>query len=156
MNAMNDKFQAAAVAFVLTLSLVSQAIASQVTCAGEIWKVSKDEHGVRWLEIGHGIYQCTVKVQTAIGRKILSVCHVGGQCTLQVEVGPRSEREMMNNGIGDLDVDEKDRLVSVRAGALDDTGAKSIVNPEIIAFRCSKGDRESSPILSKLKRDSGG
>ena len=58
---------------------------SRATCSGKIWNISKDQKGILRLEIGHGIYQCSAKVESAVGRKVLSVCHLGKRCTFRAD-----------------------------------------------------------------------
>jgi hypothetical protein len=139
---MSEKPKSVALVFVLAL-MASESIASPTTCSGKIWKIWKDPDGVRWLEIGHGLFQCSAKVESAIGRKILSVCHLNKRCTFQVEVAPRSEREMMEKGGDGVELDERDHLVSVHRGAPDDIGteAAGITGPDALGCFTRTYDR---------------
>jgi hypothetical protein len=127
---MNERLKKGLMVVMLTI-VVSAAHASPTTCSGKIWNINET-----WLEIGHGLYQCSAKVESRVGRKILSVCKLGERCTFQVEVAPRSRQEMSEQD--GIMLDERDRLISVRRGALDDTGWKGFeatVQPRISADR---------------------
>jgi hypothetical protein len=95
--------------------------ASPITCSGELWNISKDDSGETWIEIGHGIYQCSVRdVASQAGKKILSVCKLKSRCTVKVDLAPRTAEEMAEQD--DVVVSDKDEVRWVRSGAADDTG----------------------------------
>lgn len=69
--------------------------ASPLTCSGKLWNIWKDEHGETWIEIGNGIYQCSVKnTASKAAKKILSVCTLGSWCAVRVDIMPRTDGEM--------------------------------------------------------------
>jgi hypothetical protein len=92
-------------------------------CSGKLWNISKDNSGETWIEIGHGDYQCTIKVASEAGRKILSVCNLDKRCTIRVELAPRTDEELA--GVDDVEITEKDKVLSVRPGAADDIGCRA-------------------------------
>lgn len=105
----------------LIMGMAAIAEASPVTCSGKLWNIYEGERGETWIEIGHGIYQCSVKnVASEAGKKILSVCNLGKRCTIRVELAPKTEEEMADQD--DVVITDKDRVLSVRPGAADDTG----------------------------------
>jgi hypothetical protein len=90
-------------------------------CSGKLWNISNNS-GETWIEIGHGNYQCTIKVASEAGRKILSVCNLDKRCTIRVELAPQTDEELA--GVDDVEITEKDML-SVRPGAADDIGCRA-------------------------------
>jgi hypothetical protein len=55
------------------ISSTGLANSSPITCSGELWKIWKDERGETWIEIGHGINQCSDKgTASKAAKKILS------------------------------------------------------------------------------------
>ena len=79
------------VGFVFVITLDSIAQGSPMTCSGKLWNIDKDDSGDTWIEIGHGLYQCSVKnVASNAGKKILSVCNLGKRCTVRVDLAPRT------------------------------------------------------------------
>jgi Bacterial SH3 domain len=87
-----------------------------VICSGKLWNINED-----YIEIGHGIYQCSVKnVASEAGKKILSVCNLGKRCTIRVEIVPKTADEMADQD--NVVITDKDKVLSVRRGAADDTG----------------------------------
>lgn len=44
------------------------------TCSGELWNISTDPAGPTWLEIGHGLHQCSIRnASSENAKRILSV-----------------------------------------------------------------------------------
>ena len=113
--------QRAPIAAIIFMTGVANA--SPLTCSGAFWNIHKDEAGETWIEIGHGLYQCSIKnVASEAGKKILSVCNLGKRCTVRVDIAPRTKEEMADqNGVV---VTAKDKVLSVRPRAADDTGYK--------------------------------
>ena len=93
------------------LALAVPASADTIVCAGRLWK---------GMEIGHGIYQCTIASGSA-AKKIFSVCSPGQRCTIRVDLTPRTDAEMEN--ADNVVIMDKDRIISVKRGAADDSGA---------------------------------
>jgi hypothetical protein len=101
--------------------LTEVANASPLTCSGRLWNIHKDQRGDTWLEIGHGIYQCSVKdVSSEAGRKILSVCNLGKRCTVKVEIMPRTADETADQD--NIVITDRDKVLLVRPSAADDSG----------------------------------
>lgn len=64
------------VSFLLPAGFSSSAEAhtSPVTYCGKLWNIWKVEQGETWIEIGHGLEQCSIKnVASEAAKKILSV-----------------------------------------------------------------------------------
>jgi hypothetical protein len=103
--------------------MTGAANASPLTCSGALWNIRKDEGGETWIEIGHGLYQCSIKgVASDAGKKILSVCNLGKRCTVTVNIAPRTTQELADQD--GVVVTAKDKVLSVRPGAADDSGYK--------------------------------
>jgi hypothetical protein len=103
--------------FVLFLIILSgsRAIANPVTCSGKIWNIWTDKAGVSWLEIGHGINQCSVKdIASANAKKILSVCSFNTDCSVHVNAKNRSREELANRD--SFEILDDDQIVLVRKG----------------------------------------
>jgi hypothetical protein len=92
-----------------------------ITCSGNIWNISNDTR-TAWLEIGHGIYQCSVQVSSEAGKKILSICNFGKRCSFAVKLAPVSKEEMADRD--DVQVTDKDTVLWVRSGAKSDSGGE--------------------------------
>ena len=88
------------------------------TCAGELWNVQTDTAGTSWLEIGHGIHQCSIKdVSSANAKKILSICNLRADCSMKVIVDTQRLRKSAAEGeCDDLCIFEGDKIVSVKKG----------------------------------------
>lgn len=100
-----------------------QAIAGDVrlktfTCAGELWNVQTDSAGTSWLEIGHGIRQCSIKdVSSENAKKILSVCNLNADCSVKVDVDAQRLRKSAAEGeCDDVCIFEDDKIVWVKKG----------------------------------------
>jgi hypothetical protein len=69
------------------------------TCAGELWNVQTDPAGTSWLEIGHGIHQCSIKdVSSENAKKILSICNLRADCSMKVVVDTQRLRKSAAEG----------------------------------------------------------
>ena len=90
-----------------------------MVCSGTLWNIHADQNKETWIEIGHGIYQCSVKNAAGeAGKKILSVCNLGNRCTVRVEIVPKHREEDHDTVV----VTDDDIVLSVRPGAKDDSG----------------------------------
>jgi GTP-dependent phosphoenolpyruvate carboxykinase len=108
---LNDQEPMTVLTIVVALTVMTGvANASPLTCSGKLWK---------GMEIGHGIYQCSVASATA-AKKILSVCHPGKRCTVRVEIVPKTDEEMADQD--GVVITDKDKVLWVRPGAADDSG----------------------------------
>ena len=81
-----DFFKACCVATVCTLLSCSSSRAAETktfTCSGELWNIQTDSAGPTWLEIGHGIHQCSIRdASSENAKRILSICNLNadGEC----------------------------------------------------------------------------
>jgi hypothetical protein len=67
------------------------------------------------MEIGHGdISQCSVVSNAAI-EKILSVCRMHKPCTVEVEIAPKTAKELSVED--NLFITDRDKVLSVHPGA---------------------------------------
>ena len=97
-----------------------------LTCAGDIW--GWNSGGNRGVEIGHGLYQCSLK-GPRVTRQIMSVCKDKARCTVMVEIvkparqgsGPPKSVDASRD-VDTLEIHDKDRILIVRAGAEDESG----------------------------------
>ena len=104
----------------------SSADAHPITCSGRIWNMWKNETtGATAIEIGHGMYQCSINdVTSKAAKRVLSVCRYGKRCTFKVEIAPRTEAWMTGYSGDDVEITDRDRIISVHPGAADDSGEK--------------------------------
>jgi hypothetical protein len=110
-----------------------------LTCAGDIW--GWNSGGNRGVEIGHGLYQCSLK-GPRVTRQIMSVCKDKARCTVVVEIvkparqgsGPPKSVDASRD-VDTLEIHDKDRILIVRAGAEDESGYAASE-----AFRVLKGE----------------
>jgi hypothetical protein len=89
------------------------------SCSGELWNIQTDPADPTWLEIGHGLYQCSIRdASSANARKILSVCNLNSECSVKVNVN--SQRLQKSAAAGECDdvcVFEDDKIVWVKKGS---------------------------------------
>ncbi|MCD9893229.1 hypothetical protein [Bradyrhizobium japonicum] len=88
------------------------------TCSGELWNISTESGGPTWLEIGHGVHQCSIRsAASENAKRILSVCNLKADCSLKVEVDAQRLRESAANGeCDDVCIFEDDKVVWVKKG----------------------------------------
>jgi hypothetical protein len=88
------------------------------TCSGELWNISTDSAGPAWLEIGHGVYQCSIRnASSENARRILSVCNLKADCSVKVEVDAlRLQKSAAEGECDDVCIFEDDKIVSVKKG----------------------------------------
>jgi hypothetical protein len=88
------------------------------TCSGELWNVWTDPAGTSWLEIGHGIYQCSIRdTSSENAKRILSVCNLKANCSLKIDVDTQRLRKSTADGeCDDLCIFESDKIVWVKKG----------------------------------------
>ena len=87
-------------------------------CSGELWNISTDPASISWLEIGHGIHQCSNRdVSSENAKKILSVCNLHADCSMKAVVDTQRLRKSAAEGeCDDLCIFEGDKIVWVRKG----------------------------------------
>jgi hypothetical protein len=92
--------------------------AKTLTCSGELWNISSDSAGLTWLEIGHGVHQCSIRnASSENARRILSVCNLKADCSVKVEVGvQRLQKSAAEGECDDVCILEDDKIVSVQRG----------------------------------------
>jgi hypothetical protein len=88
------------------------------TCSGELWNVQTDPASISWLEIGHGIRQCSIRdVSSENAKKILSVCNLHADCSMKAVVDTQRLRKSAAGGeCDDLCIFEGDKIVWVKKG----------------------------------------
>jgi hypothetical protein len=88
------------------------------TCSGELWNIRTDPAGPTWLEIGHGIHQCSIRdASSENARKILSVCNLNADCAMKADVDAQRLRKSAAEGeCDDLCIFEGDKIVWVKKG----------------------------------------
>lgn len=88
------------------------------TCSGELWNIRTDPAGPTWLEIGHGISQCSIRdASSENAKRILSVCNLNADCSMKVEVDAQRLRNSAAKGeCDDVCVFESDKIVWVTKG----------------------------------------
>ena len=88
------------------------------TCSGELWNVWTDPAGTSWLEIGHGIYQCSVRdASSENAKKILSACNLNADCSMRVDVDiQRLQKSTAEGECAGLCIFEGDKIVWVKKG----------------------------------------
>jgi hypothetical protein len=115
-------FKACCVAAVYTVISCSSSRAAEtktVTCSGELWNIQTDSGGISWLEIGHGIHQCSIRnASSGNAKKIMSVCNLNHDCSLKAEVdAQRLQKSAANGECDDLCIFEGDKIVWVKGNA---------------------------------------
>src|SRR5882757_1344622 len=69
------------------------------TCSGELWNIRTDRGGPTWLEIGHGIDQCSIRnASSENAKRILSVCNLNADCSMKVGVDAQRLRKSAAEG----------------------------------------------------------
>lgn len=88
------------------------------TCSGELWNIRSDPAGPTWLEIGHGIDQCSIRnASSENAKRILSVCNLNADCSMKVEVDAQRLRKSAAEGeCDDVCIFEGDKIVWVKKG----------------------------------------
>ena len=88
------------------------------TCSGELWNLSTDSTGLTWLEIGHGIHQCSIRnTSSENAKRILSVCNLNADCSMKVEVdAQRLQKSAADGECDDLCIFEDDKVTWVKKG----------------------------------------
>jgi hypothetical protein len=114
-------FKACCVATIWTAINCSSSRATEVktfTCWGELWNISTDSAGPTWLEIGHGIHQCSIRnASSENAKRILSVCNLNADCSVKVEVDALRLRKSAAEGdCDDVCIFEDDKIVWVKKG----------------------------------------
>lgn len=111
----------ASVFVVVTISGRVEALAGEArlktfTCSGELWNISIDSAGPTWLEIGHGIHQCSIKnASSENAKRILSVCNLKANCSVKVEVdAQRLQKSAAEGECDDVCVFEDDKILWVK------------------------------------------
>jgi hypothetical protein len=86
------------------------------TCSGELWNIRTDPAGPTWLEIGHGIQQCSIRdASSENAKRILSVCNLNADCSLKAEVDTQRLRKSAAEGeCDDMCIFEGDKIVWVK------------------------------------------
>jgi hypothetical protein len=74
--------------------------------------------GPTWLEIGHGIHQCSIRnASSENAKRILSVCNLNADCSVKVDVDVQRLRKSAAEGECDgLCIFEDDKIVWVKKG----------------------------------------
>ncbi|WP_316197856.1 hypothetical protein [Bradyrhizobium sp. SZCCHNS2002] len=87
-------------------------------CSGELWNISTDSVGPTWLEIGHGIQQCSIRNTSGENAKrILSVCNLNADCAVKFEVdAQRLQKSAAEGECDDVCIFEDDKIVWVKKG----------------------------------------
>lgn len=88
------------------------------TCSGELWNVQTDSSGTSWLEIGHGIHQCSVRDASSENAKaILSFCNLNADCSMKVDIDiQRLQKSAAEGECDDVCIFEGDKIVWVKKG----------------------------------------
>lgn len=83
------------------------------TCSGELWNISTDPAGPTWLEIGHGVRQCSIRnASSENAKRILSVCNLKADCSVKVKVDAQRLRKSAAEGeCDDVCIFEDDKIV---------------------------------------------
>ncbi|HZR85302.1 MAG TPA: hypothetical protein VFB02_00780 [Bradyrhizobium sp.] len=108
----------AAVCAAMSCSGSRAAETKTLTCSGELWNIRTDPAGTSWLEIGHGISQCSIRnTSSENAKKILSVCNLNADCSLKAEVDTqRLQKSAADGECDDACIFEGDRIVWVKKG----------------------------------------
>lgn len=87
-------------------------------CSGELWNISIDSAGPTWLEIGHGVHQCSIRnASSENAKRILSICNLNAVCSIKVEVDAQRLRKSAAEGeCDDVCIFEDDKIVWVKKG----------------------------------------
>ena len=87
-------------------------------CSGELWNIQADPAGPTWLEIGHGTHQCSIRnVSSENAKRILSVCNLNADCSLEAEVdAQRLQKSAADGECDDVCIFEDDKIVWVKKG----------------------------------------
>lgn len=85
-------------------------------CSGELWNISPGSAGHTWLEIGHGIHQCSIRnTSSENAKRILSVCNLNADCAVKVEVdAQRLQKSAAEGECDDVCIFEDDKIVWVK------------------------------------------
>jgi len=60
------------------------------TCSGELWNIQTDPASTSWLEIGHGISQCSIRnASSENAKQILSVCNLNAKADINFDASRR-------------------------------------------------------------------
>jgi hypothetical protein len=88
------------------------------TCSGELWNISTDSTGPTWLEIGHGIHQCSIRnASSENAKRILSVCNLRADCSVKAQVDAQCLQKSAAEGdCDDVCIFEDDKIVWVKKG----------------------------------------
>ncbi|WP_407167909.1 hypothetical protein [Bradyrhizobium sp. ORS 111] len=114
-------FKTCCVVMIYTAINCSSSPAAEVktlTCSGDLWNISTDSAGPTWLEIGHGIRQCSIRnASSENAKRILSVCNLKADCSVKVEVDARRLKKSAAEGeCDDVCIFEDDKIVWVKKG----------------------------------------
>ena len=97
----------------------SRAVETKIfTCSGELWNIWTDPAGPSWLEIGHGIHQCSIRdASSENAKRILSICNLKADCSMKVIVdSQRLQKSAADGECDDLCIFEGDKIVWVKKG----------------------------------------
>jgi hypothetical protein len=99
-------------------ALAGEARLKTLTCSGELWNVPTDPAGTSWLEIGHGVHQCSIKNALSENAKtILSVCNMNAPCSMEVKIDDkRLQKSAADGECDDVCVFETDKITWVKKG----------------------------------------
>jgi hypothetical protein len=88
-------------------------------CSGKLRSVQTDPSGTSWLDVGHGIYQCSIRdVSSANANKILSICNLNADCSLKATVDMQRQQKSAAKGECDgLCIFESDKIIWVKKGS---------------------------------------
>jgi hypothetical protein len=94
-------------AALLIASTAAYAAPKTLTCSGEVWNVWSDGKEL-WLEVGHGLYQCSFRVPAA--KVVLSVCELRIECIIVV----RPDRPRRDGG--NVEISTASQILAVTRG----------------------------------------
>jgi hypothetical protein len=116
-----DFVKACCVATVCTFLSCSSGRAAETktfTCSGELWNDHANPASPTWLEIGHGVNQCSIRNASGENAKrILSVCNLNAECSMRVDIdAQRLQKSAAEGECDNLCIFENDKIVWVKKG----------------------------------------
>lgn len=87
-------------------------------CSGKLRSVQTDPSGTSWLDVGHGIHQCSIRdASSTNAKKILSICNLNADCSLKDKVDMQRLQKSAAKGECDgLCIFEGDKIIWVKKG----------------------------------------
>lgn len=102
----------------LSTSVSPAAETNMFVCSGKLRSVQTDPSGTSWLDVGHGIHQCSIRdASSTNAKKILSICNLNADCSLKDKVDMQRLQKSAAKGECDgLCIFEGDKIIWVKKG----------------------------------------